>query len=248
MRINMPFRYDNSLIPEIETVIKQTRTSMIYNQFRENSKETQQSAEIPTKMSVSDYMVAFSGHTENYCIGLVDMVDSTRISANLHERDWCKYYSIFLNSMSKIIVNFGGQPIKNGGDSLLYYFPESNKSKSSLKNCLECSMAMIEVQSHISKKTQEEHLPPINYRVSADYGKVVLMTANNSSLNDVIGPPVNMCSKINRKAKPNGVVVGGDMYQMVRDLKEYHFESVPGISIGLKYTYPIYVPSRRKHK
>jgi class 3 adenylate cyclase len=72
------------------------------------------------------------------------------------------------------------------------------------------------------------------------------MKPNNSTSIDVIGPPVNMCAKINHKAQSNGVVIGGDLFQMVKDLSDYRFTSISGLSIGLKYTYPIYSLTRRK--
>lgn len=235
----------NTLFPEIETLIHQTRTIEENNSLHEVG--SQNNFEIKNeKMSPSDYMVAFSVQSESYCIGLVDMVDSTKISANLHERDWCKYYSIFLNSMAKILPRFGGHAIKNGGDSLLYYFPESNKLRNGLVSCLECSLTMIEAQSFISKKTQEEGLPPLNFRVSADYGRVVFMKSNNSTSVDPIGPPVNMCAKINHRAQSNAAVIGGDLYQITNDLVGYRFSPISGLSIGLKYTYPIYALTRKR--
>ena len=54
------------------------------------------------KMNPSDYMVAFSGLAKSYCIGVVDMVNSTRISAQMNEIEWCQYYEIFLNSIHSI--------------------------------------------------------------------------------------------------------------------------------------------------
>jgi len=62
-----------------------------------------------------DYTVAFSGRTQNFCIGLVDIVNSTKISANLHEREWCQYYVVFLNSMAKILKKIWGYTSKEWG-------------------------------------------------------------------------------------------------------------------------------------
>ena len=198
-------------------------------------------------VSSADYTVAFSGQAQSYCVGIVDMINSTRISANMHERDWCKYYAIFLNSMAKILHNFGGVAIKNGGDSLLYYFPQSAnpKGRYGFLSCLECSLSMVEAHDVICKTIQSVGLPPLDYRVSADYGRVVIMNANNSTSIDVIGPPVNMCSKINHMAENNGVVIGGDLYQMIKDYEDYKFKPTKGFSIGLKYSYPIYSLTRK---
>ena len=194
-----------------------------------------------------DYMVAFSGRTQNFCIGLVDIVNSTKISANLHEREWCKYYVVFLNSMAKILKKFGAVPLKNGGDSILYYFPQpiDVKNKNGFIGCLECNLAMIEAHQLISELVELQGLPSLDYRISSDYGKVVIMEPNSLSPIDIIGPPVNMCAKINHSAPINGMVIGGDLYEMVKELPYYRYKQTSGFSIGLKYSYPTYSVTRK---
>ena len=107
-----------------------------------------------SNISVADYLVAFSGNTENYCVGLVDMVNSTKMAAILGNGKISQYYEVFLNSMSKILSRFGGFVIKNVGDCLVYYFPESSKPnrKFGFMSCLECSLAMIEYHDTICKR------------------------------------------------------------------------------------------------
>ena len=197
------------------------------------------------KMDAPDYMVAFSGLTKSYCVGIVDMVDSTKISAEMNEMEWCRYYEIFLNSMAKILPRFGGKVIKNQGDSLLYYFPESSKArKYGFMSCIESSLAMIEEHDAICEILKKEGLPCLNYRVSADYGKVVIMKSNNSFSPDLIGPPVNMCAKINHLAQPNGVVIGADLYQNVKELNDYRYSQKKSFSVGFKFSYPVYSITR----
>lgn len=198
-------------------------------------------------MTPSDYLVAFSGNTENYCVGLVDMVNSTKIAATLANGKISEYYEVFLNSMAKILSRFGGFVIKNVGDCLVYYFPESSKAtrKFGFMSCLECSLAMTEYHDSICKKMNQKGLPCVDYRVSADYGSVVLMTSNNSESMDMIGPPVNMCSKINHLATPNSTVIGGDLYSMVHKFDDYKFKEVKGFSLGFKHSYPVYELHRR---
>ena len=238
--------YLGTKIPEFENTMVKTAEKDRANPGSKNYLN-QSLAISPLEMHTSDYIVAFSGQAQSYCVGIVDMVNSTRISANLHERDWCKYYAIFLNSMSKILHKFGGVAIKNGGDSLLYYFPQSAtpKGKYGFISCLECSLSMVESHEVICNTIQKEGLPPLDYRVSADYGRVVIMNANNSTSIDVIGPPVNMCSKINHMAEKNRVVIGGDLYEMIKDYEDFKLKQTKGFSIGLKYTYPIYSLTRK---
>ena len=199
------------------------------------------------EMKTPDYLVAFSTQTESYCVGLVDMVNSTKISAQISPSRISRYYQIFLNSMSKILSRFGGFVIKNVGDCLLFYFPESKKQsrKYGFMSCLECSLAMIESQELICQQLKKEGLPRLDYRVSIDYGSVITMKSNTTDSLDMIGSPVNMCSKINHHAKPNQIVIGGDMYQRIKGFDEYTFKELSSYSIGFKVSYPVYLVKRK---
>lgn len=193
------------------------------------------------KISSSDYLVAFSSQSHSYCVGCVDMVDSTRISASIPPYKLPLYYELFLNSMAKIIGKFGGRVIKNIGDCLLYYFPNSMDSKiSGFIECLDCGIAMCQVQSVLCNQLTTQKLPYLNYRISADYGEVLLMSTTDSSSLDMIGPPVNMCSKINRYAGTNEFVIGGDLYELVKKLSGYRFQSKQSCNVGFKFSYPVY--------
>ncbi|MGI9565659.1 MAG: adenylate/guanylate cyclase domain-containing protein [Nitrosopumilus sp.] len=199
------------------------------------------------EMSNTNYVVVFSEESENYCIGMVDMVNSTMMAAELGGPKMSVYYQTFLNFMAKILNRFGGFVIKNIGDSLLYYFPESSKTnrKFGLMSCLECSLTMVERRNTLCKALKKNNLPDVDYRVSADYGNVFLIKTNNPDSFDMIGTPVNMCTKINPLAEANSVVIGGDLYTIVKHLDDYVFSEIKGYSLGFKHSYPIYVLNRK---
>lgn len=190
----------------------------------------------------SEYLVSFLTQPSSYCVGIVDMVNSTKISAQIGPLRASRYYQVFLNSMSKIISEFSGSVIKNVGDCLIYYFPKSGHSdtKYDFTICIECGLAMIKSQKHLSEQLASEGLPGIDFRVSADYGSVLIMKSNVSESLDMIGPPLNMCSKINHLAEKNQFVVGGDLFEMVKKINGYHFKEVKDFSLGFKLSYPVY--------
>ncbi len=193
-----------------------------------------------------DYMIAFSGIVQSYCVGVVDMVGSTKIAARLSPNQNSKYYEIFLNKMAKILNQFGGRVIKNVGDSLMFYFPESSKGKRyGFMTCIEGCLAMIESHPFICKIAKREGLPPINYRISCDYGPVVVMKQNESPIIDMIGPPMNICCKINRLAPNNGFVIGGDLYETAKKYQEYAYSSCGDHNSDLKSRYSVYSVSRK---
>jgi class 3 adenylate cyclase len=143
--------------------------------------------------------------------------------------------------MSKILSRYNGVVIKNIGDCLLYYFPYGAKIEGDYyENCINASNALLESHDIICDHLHDNELPCLDYRISLDYGNVIMMDANLSSVCDMIGPPINMCSKINRSAKENEMVVGGDLYEVVKKKKQFKFKNVKGHNIGFKQTYPVY--------
>ncbi len=186
----------------------------------------------------SEYMVEILTQSNRYAVGMVDMVNSSKITAQIGPIKSARYYQVFLNSMSQILSRYDGIVIKNIGDCLFYYFPDSDKQ--GLTNCIECGLDMTRSQKYLSRQLTSEQLPSINFRVSADYGTVLLMKTNISERFDMVGPPVNMCSKINRLAAKNQFIVGNDLFLMIREFKNYQFKEINDFSLGFKQSYPVY--------
>ena len=197
-------------------------------------------------MKVHDYTVEFSGRTGSYCVGVVDIIDSTKISAKLPLEKSAKYYEIFLNIMARVLNRFGGMIVKNVGDGLLFYFPESAKGRRyGFMTCLEGCLAMQDAHNFICMCAQKEKLPPINYRISCDYGPVMIMDENQSHGIDMIGPSLNMCSKINHLATKNEFVIGADLYESAKKLPDYDFASKGEFKGDLLSGYSVYGVTRK---
>jgi class 3 adenylate cyclase len=195
----------------------------------------------------SSYCVTFSEKPMSYCIGLVDMVDSTKMTATLGMKKMSRYYQHFLNLMSKVISEFDGCVIKNVGDCLLFYFPSTSlqHNESALVKSLECCLAIQKARDFLCSQMRLEGLPCIDYRISMDYGLVIPMKASDSRSPDMIGPAVNMCTKINRCAGKNEIAIGGDLYEIAKHLDGLSFKEIKGHSVGFKYCYPVYLLARR---
>ena len=196
----------------------------------------------------SEYEISFTGNTRGYCIGIVDIVNSTSTTAKLTNGKMCEYYSIFLNAASKIARTYDATIIKNIGDSLMYYFPKTvdGIEMQGFSDVLECGLCMIESRDIINQIMLEYHLPSLDFRVSADYGPVSIASSPRTQIEDVFGPTVNLCAKINGAARPNSVIIGGDLHQIVKSLRCYEFETVGECILGLKLNYPAYSVCRRK--
>jgi len=200
------------------------------------------SPEIPTEE------VIFFGDSQTCCICIIDMVNSTRIMAEISDVDKIrKCYSIFLNTMAFLAKNYGARIIKNLGDGLMCYFPRTTDlaNKDSFKDLIECSLTAIAANGIMNKKLSEEKLPRISYRISADYGKLEIAKSTTSQSCDMFGTSINICAKINSKAQPNSLVIGSDLYEILKSFcpyfeNDYHFQQVAEYSLGFRYSYPIY--------
>ncbi len=174
-----------------------------------------------------DLLLQFFTSTRNYCVGVVDIVGSTSATMRMPAEKVSRYYSIFLNGLAGVIAGFGAIVVKNIGDSLLYYFPATEQGgPDDFRNVLECSFAMAAKNAELDAQLLEEGLPAVKYRISCDYGAVIVAKMSTSSVNDVFGAPVNLCSKMNVLARPGGVVIGEGLYEKAKGFAEYGFAEV----------------------
>ncbi len=190
--------------------------------------------------------VSFSGDRKHYCVCTIDIMNSTKIVSKLTDAQISRYYSLFLNTMATIIHEFNGSIIKNVGDCLLYYFQDTSDitNSNSFKNALDCCFAMIDAHKRVNAILREERLPPLNYRISSDYGKVEIVKAKTSQYDDLFGSVMNLCVKINHFAPPNGMVVGNNLYNIIKSLPYYDFEEKGKYNINL-VEYSVYLINKR---
>jgi class 3 adenylate cyclase/ActR/RegA family two-component response regulator len=191
-----------------------------------------------------------NGKVEMFCVYYVDMESSTYNTACLRPEDYSVYYAAFYDTLSDIAGKFDGRVIKHVGDALIIYFPATSDPTNGMafKSTLDCGMAMLEAQGPLNSAFQEENLPSLSYRISADYGRMEPIETQSSASLDWIGPSMNMVAKMNRLARTNSMVIGGDLHQILSKLsfQEYVFDFAGELNIGIKQKYPVYSITRRK--
>jgi CheY-like chemotaxis protein len=213
-------------------------------------------------LSLSDFAseeIAFLDRSMNCCIGFVDILNSTTITAEIynHPKKIGQYYSIFINTMAILVKNYGAKIVKNAGDALIFYFPQTSSEGSSneqaFNDAFECFTTMILARDIINAKLHSEGLPSVSYRISADYGKVEVATSTSSrGGEDLFGSTMNICAKINSMAEANGIVIGGDLYRIIKSFSfidnKYELRELKGgYSIGFNHKYPVYRVSLSKN-
>lgn len=195
-------------------------------------------------------------HSEKVCVSIVDIVGSTRIVSTIGKSsDIRKFYEIFLNKISNILKYYQARIIKTVGDGIISYFPNTADASdtTAFENVLECCFAQIESSPSINSLLAKQRLPAIRYRVSVDFGKVERARFEGFNTDDLFGSTVNVCSKINLFAAPNGIIAGNDFYRVIKSFKQiedsYAFHEIGSYDCGAgKFSYPLYSLSRLKSR
>ena len=188
-----------------------------------------------------DILLQFSQYSSNYCVCFVDIVGSTKLTAKLTDIQTSRFYSIFLNSLASVIAENGGVVVKNIGDALLYYFPKTDTEDiTAFEKMLQCCMEVLGARDDINKKLDEEKLPELSYRISSTFGPVRVAIIATSTIDDIFGSTVNICSKINSLAKPDTMVIGEQLYEKIKNVKGYLFEKMGTYSIDSENSFAIY--------
>ena len=194
-----------------------------------------------------DILLKFSQHTQNDCVGVIDMKDSTKISAKLSDDDVTKLYEIFLNFMAKIVQKYDGEVVKNIGDALMFRFPNTDLNDDKImKNILECCLNMIESHSVLKKQLEEEKMPELNYKISISYGSVKVAQSTTATTSDIFGPTVNRCFKINSLCPENSLIIDNNLYNTFKTFVEYDISQLSETEINKKYGYKIFQVRRTK--
>ncbi len=187
------------------------------------------------------------GKPTYFCVGIVDIVDSTKTVARLPANKSSRYYEIFLNNMAKVVRQYNGQVLKTMGDSLLFYFPDTSFSerKFGFLSSLECGLSLMDQHEKLQKLLSDEMLPQIDFRISFDYGNVTMMRNTDWAI-DLVGPTINTCAKINGLCPVNGMIIGSDLYEKTRSFREYKFKNIGSYSADLKHQYPVFTMRRNE--
>lgn len=189
-----------------------------------------------------DDIVSFSGIQQYFAVGFVDIVNSSNITASLSFDKASLYYSTFLNSMSVIVKASGGMVVKNIGDGLMFSFQEHHNSSNNhiFRNILDCGLNMIKARDMINEKLEYFDLPELNYRVSADYGYILVADSKTSFNKDLFGSPVNTCYKINNLAYPNTMVIGQNLHQHGKSINGYTLKKINTCIMFAKERYHVF--------
>ena len=126
------------------------------------------------------------------------------------------------------MLGYGGYVFKYEGDAVIVLFPAEYDEGKACKNALKCSKAILEIIKEVINPVFTAHeLPEITVRIGLTYGyALVVLYGNNleKAHIDIIGSSISLASKIVSIAKPNQVLVGESIYNiLLSSVSHYDF-------------------------
>jgi len=154
----------------------------------------------------------------------IDIVDSSERVKQLSSKKVEYYYKTFIEKTAELIEQFGGYVLKNVGDCVIGFFPSGNTINENHDTAVLCGLGIIDMIKNMNNDFVEKGIPPINCRVAADFGEARVIQINSRgeySALDLFGNALNKPTKILHQAKPNQMVVGGDLFaNFMSDFRE----------------------------
>ncbi len=181
----------------------------------------------------------------NLVIMIIDINNSTQMSLTLPESKFAQLLQTFAQEVSIVVSGYGGFVFKYEGDAVIVIFPADYDKIKACKNALNCSAAVLEIiKNGINPIFRENELPEITVRTGLAFGPTLVVLYGKSLEKahvDITGSSISLAAKIASIAKPNQVLVGELIYNIIMSskdkgsLKKIKFEEVRLDPIKWKY-------------
>ena len=166
----------------------------------------------------------------NLMVLYVDLVGSTTMTLELPVEKLAIIISAFSQEMATVVRHHGGFVLKFVGDAVIGYFVAEENSLQAADSAVNCAKSMNDViKNGINPILNQYDYPDLMAKIGLDYGQsIVLRYGSNpdSSHIDLIGPAMNIASKIQAMAKPNQILIGTDVFQRLHPESQKDFKAI----------------------
>ena len=160
----------------------------------------------------------------------VDLVGSTTMTLELPEDKLAIIISSFAQEMASVITLHGGYVLKFVGDAVIGYFIASDNPLLAADSAVSCAKSMLTViQKGINPILNQYDYPDLMVKIGVDFGQsIVVRYGSNPDVAhvDLMGPAMNIASKIQSLAKPNQILIGDDVYRRLHPSSQSSFKEV----------------------
>jgi len=160
----------------------------------------------------------------------VDIVGSTAMTLEMPVDKLAIIISSFAQELAYVVKQYGGFVLKFIGDAVLAYFIAEKNALLASDNAVNCARSMITViKRGINPILNQYDYPELMVKIGLDFGKNIVVRYGGDpqkSHVDLMGPAMNMASKIQSLAPPNHIMVGDDVYIRLHPSLQRRFTEV----------------------
>ena len=159
----------------------------------------------------------------------IDLVGSTKMSMTLPIDRLATIVQAFTQEMSLTIIAYGGHVLKYVGDAILAFFVAEGDQHPPSINAINCARSMIRIiREGINPILNQYDYPEMSVRVGIDIGENVVVqygwnthTVEGRQFRwphyDILGYTINVAAKMTTVAKPDQIVIGNSVYELLDD-------------------------------
>lgn len=166
----------------------------------------------------------------NMVVLYVDLVGSTTMTLEMPGEKIATIISSFAQEMASVIRQHHGYVLKFVGDAVIGYFDAEENGLLASDNAITCAKSMLTViQKGINPILDQYDYPDLRVKIGIDFGQnfVVRYGADiEKSQVDLMGPAMNIAAKIQSMAKPNQILIGGDVYERLHPTLQNEFSQI----------------------
>ena len=165
------------------------------------------------------FLLKNSNRRETMAILYVDLVGSTAMTAVLSPDQLVNIVRIFCQEMSIMISNHRGYVLKYAGDAVIGYFPKDPDAGAACENATMCAFDMKRmIEDSLNVVLFQSGYPKLRTRIAVDVGENQILVLGSDP--DLLGHVISRAAKIMGRAKPNQIVIGGNVFENLgSDLK-----------------------------
>lgn len=185
-------------------------------------------------------LAKFAKSRVTFVILHIDLVGSTRLSMTLPVDRLATIIQAFTQEMSLTISAYGGYVLKYVGDAILAFFPATGDDYYlPCINAVNCARSMIKIMREgINPILNQYDYPEMSVRVGIDVGENVVVqygwdthTVGGSRRlraphYDILGYTINVASKMTVLAKPDQIVIGQMVYDVLDERQKSTFHQL----------------------
>ncbi len=165
-----------------------------------------------------DFLLNHVNSKISLVIMYADLVGSTNMSMTLPIDKMITIIRAFSYEMTSIVRNYGGYVLKYVGDAVIAFFPSDYNKLLACDKAVQCAKSMITViKNGINPILNQYDYPELSVKIGIDEGENVIVQYGHdkSSLIDILGYSMSICSKITSLTNPNKITIGEDVYDIL---------------------------------